>query len=306
MCHAGFAANHLEALLRGDTEDRATPAIQLGVLASSLPLERSYDGLFAAALLAALAEGSPNNHWRDTTEQISLLELCSELRDRLGEQTAFTAGRDGIKIPNPRYRPGTAERPVLLGDLLASLPVEDREHFLDKASGSDARDIGWYFSGRRAATRQVLQWLHDHPEGGVCVVTGAPGAGKSAFLGRLAVLADPGSQNACRALGMLDDPAELLPTPGLFDAVVHARELDTARVAIEIGAQLGIDVAFANRPEVALRAALVESGRAVTVLIDAIDEVTRGNEDGVTLAIIRALASLPGCRVVVGTRRDRA
>ncbi|MGB5757248.1 MAG: hypothetical protein WBM50_10065 [Acidimicrobiales bacterium] len=305
-CQSGFGANELADWVRDQSKAQGLPPVRLGVLASSLPLERSSEGVFVEHLLNAIREGSESNRWRPGTEEITLLELCDELRDRLGDfQYAFTAGNDGLKLPNPNYRADMADRPVLLGDLLADLPADEREHFLDKASVSDASEIGWFFTGRRGPTRRLLQWLKDHDQG-LYVVTGPPGAGKSAFLGHLAVLADTGSQAACRALGLLDDRPELLPTPGLFDAVVHARQLDTSRVAISLAQQLGIDVQDANRPEVALRQALMEADRSVTVLIDAIDEAARGHEDGLTIGIVRALAGVPRCRVVVGTRRDRS
>ncbi|MCP4224698.1 MAG: hypothetical protein GY773_15270, partial [Actinomycetia bacterium] len=223
-CHSGFGANDVADWVRDQSKAQGTPPVRLGVLASSLPLERSTDGVFIENLLAALKEGSGANRWRATTEAVTLLEPCDELQDRLGDlQYAFTAGNDGLRLPNPNYRADTADRPVLLGDLLADLATDEREHFLDKAAVSDAAEIGWFFTGRKGPTRRLLRWLENNDEG-LYVVTGSPGAGKSAFLGHLAVLADPGSQTACRALGMLDAAPDLLPPSGLFDAVVHARQ----------------------------------------------------------------------------------
>ena len=303
-CHAGQGANQIAAMLRLESEGTGSAGTDVGVLGSSLPLKPSYEGLFVRELTDAMENGSKNEHWRPGSPDITLLELRNELQDRLpDDQLAFTAGSDGLKLPNPAFRPNESDTPVLFEAVLAELSETDREHFLAKAAGSDLRDLGWYFSGRRSATQRLLDWLDEH-EAGVYVVTGPPGAGKSAFLGRLAITADRQSQSACRSLRMFDDPEEPRPPVGLFDAVVHARRLDAARVAIAIGEQLGIDVAEASRPEVALRAGLVEEGREVTVMVDAIDEAEPGQHDTVTMGIIRAIGSLPGCRVVVGSRRD--
>ena len=304
-CHAGAGALQVADMLGLDSKERRNEGTDIGVLGAALPLDPAYEGRFVRELTDALRNGSNSKHWQSISPDITLYELRDELRDRLDEQIAFTAGNDGIKIPNPACRPGHHETSALFDDILAELSEDDREHFLAKAAGADIGDLGWYFSGRRGASRRLLTWLGRHDEG-VYVVTGSPGAGKSAFLGRFAIMADKNSQSACRSLGMFDDANEPRPTAGLFDAVVHARKLDAARIAIDLGDQLGIDVSHATKPAVALRVALVEQDRSITVLVDAVDEVEAGQHDAVTVGIIRALGSLPGCRVIVGSRRDIA
>ncbi|MFD3442742.1 hypothetical protein ACFWU3_35230 [Streptomyces sp. NPDC058685] len=306
VCHAGFAASQVQQALSHVAAAQAAPAMDLGVLVSCLHHERCYSGSFVKALLSALEEGSEQGHWKDGDEYVTLQELRDELRDRLqDEQCAEVAGRSGLKVvPNPRYRADAAARTVELGELLRRLPPADREHFLQKASSTDANDVGWFFTGRQQMSREIVSWLASHDRG-VHVVTGSPGAGKSAFIGRLAVLADPESQSACRALGMLDGDPGVRPAVGCFDAVSHLKNRRVDDAATDIARQLGIELADSASPARDLVLELSDSGRRVTILADALDEAERGEEEFVARDVLRAIGSLEGCRVVVGTRRDR-
>jgi hypothetical protein len=305
-CYSAFAAHEIQQALDRAAVAHGVPGMDLAVLVPSLHHEKSYSGLFVDGMLEALENGSRGGYWKDGDEFVTLFELRDELRLLLqDEQCAHVAGRDGLKIiPNPRYRADAADRAVELGELLKHLPPADREHFLRKAAGSDAGDVGWFFSGRRRMTEEVVRWLRANDQG-VLVVTGVPGSGKSAFLGRLAVLADIGSQAACRVLGLLDDPADTRPPVGVFDAVVHIRNRRADDVARDVAEQLGIDLSASSSPPRDLVNALIDAQAHVTVLADALDEAEQGDEALIARDILRAVGNLAGCRVVVGTRRDR-
>lgn len=304
-CYAGFAAHEVQQAVDRAAAARGGPGMDLAVLVPSLHHERSYSGLFVKGMLEALEGGSQGGHWSDGDEYVTLMELREELRLRLSDdQCAYVAGRDGLKIvPNPRYRANAADRAVELGSLLAQLPDADREHFLQKAASADAGDVGWFFTGREYMTGRVIEWLSEHDRG-VLVVTGPPGAGKSAFLGRMAVLADRGSQPACRVLGLLDGD-HLHPPVGIFDAVVHLRNRRAEDVARDIAGQLDLDLSESTSPPRDLITLLSDQGRGVTVLADALDEAEHDDDVFIARDVLRAIASLPGCRVIVGTRRDR-
>ncbi|WP_192581349.1 caspase family protein [Micromonospora sp. AMSO12t] len=306
VCHAGFAAAQVQQSVAQAAAAQAGPIMDLAVLVSCLHHEKSYSGAFVDALLCSLEQGSPQGHWKDGDEYVTLQELRDELRDRLqDEQCAEVAGRSGLKIvPNPRYRADAAARSAEAGELLRHLAPADREHFLRKAASTDAIDVGWFFTGRHRPSVRAVEWI-GKADRGVLVVTGAPGAGKSAFLGRLAVLADRDSQSACRTLGMLDGDPATRPEVGAFDAVTHLKNRRVDDVALDIAQQLGIDVADSSSPARDLVLALADSGRRVTVLADALDEAERGEEEFVARDVLRAIGNLDGCTVVVGTRRDR-
>jgi hypothetical protein len=310
VCRAGFAASEVQAALDRQAASTTGPSMRLAILVSCLHHERSYSGRFVETLIGALRDGSgaagEQRHWRDLDPWVTPGELCDELRDRLSdEQCARVAGLSSIKlVPNPRYRVGAADRSVAIGTLLQGLSVDDREHFLLKASGADAADVGWFFAGRNEVNRSVLRWLDAHDQG-TLVLTGSPGAGKSAVLGRLAVLADRRAQAVCRALGMLDVDPLTVPPVGLFDAVVHLKSKSADVVAQELAAQLGFDLSTSVDPITDLMLELTDSRRAVTVLADALDEAEPGEDVLIARDLLRAIADVSGCRLVVGTRRDR-
>jgi hypothetical protein len=112
-------------------------------------------------------------------------------------------------LPNPRYRPG----------LLAGV-VEERawrlvqsggaEHFDLAARGIEVGESGWYFAGRTRLLRALVDWL-TRAEHGVRIVTGPPGAGKSAVMGRLATLSDPQYREAAIEAGVIAPTGTILP-----------------------------------------------------------------------------------------------
>jgi hypothetical protein len=315
-CRSGFGALQVqEALTRALMANGRSPDI--GVLASCLPLEKSGDGEFGEQLVKAIRDGS-ENHWRDTDSYIPLIKLRNELRDRLGdEQYAVSAGNDGLDvIPNPRAERDAPERPLESYAVLAQLPADDRRHFLQMAAGADLGDVGWFFSGRVEVSREVVTWLRYHQRG-LVVVTGAPGSGKSAFLGRLAILADRGSQGAIQRLQLRANASDgTVPTVGSFDVVLPLRARTAEHVAAELMEKLGLKV-----PEGAdscdclpkeltterlerLRRRFRDDEAGLTILADGLDEAYSGVEAyHIVVEILRPLVER-GCRVIVGTRPD--
>lgn len=305
-CYAGFAAQEIQQAIDRAAAAQSGAGMDLAVLVPSLHHQKSYSGLFVQGIIESLENGSRGGFWKDGDEFVTLLEIRDELRLRFADdQCAYVAGRDGLKVfPNPRYRADAADRSVEMGDLLCELSDADREHFLRKASSTDGGELGWFFAGRQHASKTIVEWI-ERADSGIIVVTGGPGTGKSALLGRLAVLADAGSQPACHALGLLDGDASARPKIDSFDAVVHLRNRRSDDVAIDIAAQLGVDLSYSSSPPRDLIAYLSDSGQRVTVLADALDEADHGEDVFIARDVLRAIASLPGCRVVVGTRRDK-
>ena len=96
-------------------------------------------------------------------------------------------------------RQATRER---LAEVAARPAHDQRNHFAPRGRGvlPFGGRQGWYFTGRTRALRELAQWLTDSGQPTVQVVTGTPGSGKSAMLGRLVLLADPQHrQTALRA-----------------------------------------------------------------------------------------------------------
>ncbi len=179
-------------------------------------------------------------------------------------------------------------------------------HWRPRARGvSIDSERGYRFRGRSVALTAIVNWLdRPSPDRRVLVVTGTPGVGKSAVLGRIVTTADA----TVRAALPSDDDA-VRASPGSIACAVHAKGKTALEIATEIAR-----AASARLPDDAadlapmLRDALVERrGKRFNVVIDALDEAATPIE---TRAIIRQIV-LPlvetcsdvGAQVVVGSRR---
>jgi hypothetical protein len=69
---------------------------------------------------------------------------------------------------------------------------EARKHWRPRARGvSNESEVGYRFRGRRAALTAIVRWLQrPRPDRYALLVTGSPGVGKSAVLGRVVTTAD--------------------------------------------------------------------------------------------------------------------
>jgi len=104
-------------------------------------------------------------------------------------------------------------------------------HWRPRARGvSIESEPGWRFRGRTAALSRIVSWL-DRPTPGrrVLVVTGSPGVGKSAVLGRIVTTADP----TIRASLPADDVA-VRARVGSVSCAVHVKGKTALEVAGEI------------------------------------------------------------------------
>ncbi|MFD0662067.1 NACHT and WD repeat domain-containing protein [Thermocatellispora tengchongensis] len=182
---------------------------------------------------------------------------------------------------------------------------EGVRHWRPRARGVTVdSERGYRFRGRTAALTTIVNWLgRARPDRRALVVTGSPGVGKSAVLGRIVTTADAGIRDELPE----DDEAVRAPV-GSVACAVHAKgktALDVAReIARAASAALPEDVDDLER---ALQAVLPERSRRFNVVIDALDEVTSPTEartiiTHVVLPIVETCAEL-GAQVVIATRR---
>ena len=163
------------------------------------------------------------------------------------------------------------------------------DHWARSARGTTMGDE-MYFTGRAAALARLAGFVAA-ADAGLCVVTGMPGAGKSALLGALVVRASRPDLLSHRLL----DAVPLCR----IDAAAHARGKSAAELVDEIGAALGLPAATPDRARKALFEWLRTAPVPASVFVDAVDEA-----DGVAAAadLLREMSVHAG--VVVGTRPD--
>ncbi|MFI6551205.1 hypothetical protein ACIBO9_49070 [Streptomyces prunicolor] len=203
----------------------------------------------------------------------------------------------------PRNFPAPASARSLGTLLELTGPDPDVRHFVQSAVGLTGvlDQHGGGFSGRAHELHRLSRWMGGAGTAGPAVVTGSPGAGKSALLGLLVCAAHPRLREHTREVwGQVTAAPE--PVEGL--AVVHARDRRLDAIAGSLGRQLGLGDLDSEQFLTAIHTRPPD--RPPTLVLDALDEA----DD--TAAICAWLARLcapsddgnrSAPRVLIATRR---
>lgn len=156
------------------------------------------------------------------------------------------------------------------------------------------------FSGREDQLRKLSRWFDRAAEGPLAVVTGSPGAGKSALLGLLVCAAHPALREPTTPIWL---EAAVVPGPVGLLCAVDTSERTLEAVAEALGRQL--ELTGEVTPD-ALATALAElSGPAPFLVIDSLDEANDAGEVAswlIRLAQLRREDGSAAVRLLVGTR----
>lgn len=175
---------------------------------------------------------------------------------------------------------------------------EARRHWRPRARGvSRDSERGHRFTGREEVLSRIVAWLDsERPAYSALVVTGSPGVGKSAVLGRIVTTADP----ALRA-ELPDSDTAVRATPGSVGCAVHAKGKTALDVAAEIARAAGVP-----RPErLEDLVAALDTGPRLNLVIDALDEAgtPAQTRELITGLVVPLAETCQAVRIVVGCRR---
>jgi hypothetical protein len=310
-CYSGHGASEIASSVARILALR-TPAPgqerAIAVIASAHPLEKAREGIFCGAVRSVLFEPKTPRLWSEKDAFIHSEFFARAIGKLLPSDVSRPEYKaDGIGqnfIPNPLYRPGQ----------IAEI-VEERawrlqqsggaEHFDLAARGIEVGGSGWYFSGRRELLRKLVAWL-ESATNGVRVVTGPPGCGKSAVMGRLATLSDPEYRKAAMQAGVLRLYGEVtIPPEGIVDVAIHAKGKTLDDCAYAVAQALAIPIEKEVAVDVdTLVAEVGNLDRRVTIVIDGLDEAASGHGEIVAKNLIVSLGQLALVRVLVGCRRS--
>lgn len=260
-------------------------------------------GHFVGELRNALSTYTEND------DTISLRGLLLAVGDRLGDDVdaiVEVPARAALVHERPATVPLTVNLALLREwrDVVATLEPEQRAHFLQKAQSAQIGELAWHFSGRHHESRALANWLRSS-RSGLLVVSGEPGAGKSALLGQAVVLSQAPLRDVLARAGLLPKMApEELPPIDAFDDVIHLTGKTLGDVISRVSAMAADEQ---DRRPLDARSFLDRvrgAKKRVTVLFDALDEA----QDPVSIArdVLRPLAEIPNAKVIVGTRRSLA
>jgi WD40 repeat protein len=202
-------------------------------------------------------------------------------------------------LPNPRHDA------ALHGfDLATQLQMEQDEQrredlekfFNPRARGVDVpQEAGWNFVGRHVALRDLTSWLTHTQNQVSIVVTGDPGSGKSAVIGRLYIMSH---RDWGRTVPRQSLPVDTIPPTDSIAVAIHARNRTSDEILRALCAAAGV-VATTTAGEF-LRA---RAGPPMVVAIDAIDEAV--DTDRLISAVLNPLienGAKSGLRLLLGTR----
>ncbi|MFJ8106019.1 hypothetical protein [Streptomyces sp. NPDC096132] len=313
-CASGIAASRIATEICDvlDHTSTAGPERRFAVIASARGFDSAEDGVFAETLERVVRQGPEDRRWTEHDETIRSDELADVMDRMMARRDAGTAYvARGAPVPGLR-------NPLHPSAIVPDEDVETKrlrrlragavdQHLVLCARGIEVGETGWYFCGRTRLLRRIIGWL-DRADRGLFAVTGSPGTGKSALLGRIATLSVPELRAVAEAEGALNDtPNSALPTLGSVDLALSCRNktLDDCLRAVADALDLP------TREDGWLRAAEVvrqvgDLGRRVAVVIDGLDEAKRAEAVPIAADLLRPLAELPGVRVLVGTRPHRA
>ena len=138
------------------------------------------------------------------------------------------------------------------------------------------------------------------------MVTGSPGVGKSAVLGRIVTTA-----NAATRTALPPDDDAVLANVGSVACAVHAKGKTALDVAMEIARAASASASLPEQVDdlsAGLREVLGEAARRFNLVIDALDEASDPTQarliiTGIVLPIAETCTDV-GVQVIVGTRRS--
>ena len=267
------------------------------LIAAARGRQLANDGAFVPAFCRAVenARGQLGGAMQAFIAPLSLVTTVNVEFKRTGvrQEAAWTAATpladDRIAlVPNRRFERG---RPA---------GMDVTEHWLPKASGGEPGSEAWYFTGREQALRELVVWLAlPASDRKARVLTGGPGAGKSAVLGRLVLLADPDQRARLQASGALAGvAADTVPELRVIDVSVHARGKTLAEVTNELGEKLALE---STSPRELLKLLELRQQR-LTVVVDALDESIEPAK--LARELLRPMTMMSAVKLLVGSRPD--
>lgn len=287
--------------LRDSLQDLGNPNVW--VLASAGEKEWAEQGVFVTAFTSALRRRPATGH---SQESVSLDWIAGEINAALrtagAGQTARlilprgeTTGIYPAFFENKEHVPG-----------VAGLTVDDQA-WVSRLRGApeESTTAGFYVTGHTGRVRVVddlARWMRDPDSGGLAVVTGSPGCGKSAMLALPVLLTDTRHRDTLlageRPNPLAERAAELFAGLRVFG--VYARGLDPYKIVDSIAQHLGRSVDSAEELLKDLEDHPETSSQII--VIDALDEAR--DPQGVLNDLLLPLTRRPGMRVVLGTRRN--
>jgi WD40 repeat protein len=289
-CFAGKGTAELTSKLSAVFRKNSAGSFYL--LGAALPRQEAQAGALAKALIQAIGELSKRYVMQEWLYFDQVVPAINQLLEKSGVQRAVLSALDASSeepkfFPNPSFVP--TDRAAVPADEAARAisDQEFRDHWGPRSRGVELdSDPGSYFSGRNAVLEKLGAFLSGRTDNAMRIVTGRPGAGKSAILSRLVTMSRPGYAS--------DLAAELAP----IDLAVHAKGKSAHDVTARVAKVLDVEPKME-----AILESLRRSSRPLRIVVDALDESMQPAE--IASQLLRPLNSIDSVRLLVGTRANQ-
>ncbi|MFC6079562.1 hypothetical protein [Sphaerisporangium aureirubrum] len=311
-CYSGSSAQEVAELLGRAFTQQTFPDGEpdISIIASCGSFDQVQDGHFAERFAGIVREGGSSRDWAPGNEYVFPFQIVDEIN----------AEADRRGLPRARHRAIGSPPRLIPNPKAMVLPTDDvhtqarrqqrildtglRDHFRRAASGIEVDSTGWFFVGRTRILSTLLTWLDEDRTYGLRVITGKPGSGKSAVLGRIATLSHPAYRELAEQEGALEGAAPgTIPREGLIDVALHARNKSLHDCWDLLSSGLDIPPppdGWRSSAELIDRVTALH--RPVRIIIDALDEARRDAILAIATDLIRPLGQRQDIRVLVGTR----
>jgi tetratricopeptide (TPR) repeat protein len=286
-CFSGGGVVDAVRLAEAVNSGRASPEkVWFGVLAACLGDEPARSGALVRELTRILSEGPQKADFRWDPSRPFICgddlvkAVCDDFSEPRQKPYPIKLGISWDFVCNPCYTPGLPDQPV--------------EHLLHAARGGSGEAS--YFTGRKNAIEQIVNWMRC-AEPGLFVLTGPPGCGKSAVIGRIVSLSS--SAERARLLAGTQIPVELDPGEASVDGQLHARGVTVDTASEMIAQQLGLDADGGLHVIIAEAERRSKKGDPLIVVVDGLDEALGFSRD---LAVEFLAPLARRALVLVGTR----
>ncbi|WP_330279286.1 caspase family protein [Streptomyces sp. NBC_00569] len=309
-CYAGAGTADVSRLA-ADLADLHRGRANRWHLAAARARDRAKENVFVDALADVFAHprhGATQRYVsvREVTERVNAHFRTHRPSQQARLTTTETDGQDPF-FPSPVFLPGLPADGIDLAGL-ALLRRRYDPHYGPRSRGLEhTGERGDYFTGRARALDELTAFLttpggdHDRK---ARVVTGDPGSGKSALLGRLLALAGPDAPRTRRDGDTSGSEQRLRAYPSVI--APHARRASLAALVADLAAALHLP-APADRD--CVLAALSGRTAPVAVVVDSLDEAGAAGDAQesrrIARELLQPLSTLPAVRLVVGTRRPQ-
>jgi WD40 repeat protein len=302
-CYAQAGTSEFAEIAHDLSKSYPTDGTGQWLLAVARTGDVAWDGAFVSALQFGLArcpagDRQPYQDFPGVVDNINTYFL-DHFPHQQASYSVVNATEPPPFFPNPGYLPFLPAEPLDIESQRRIASAMDR-HFGPRGRGVEAAaEKGMYFTGRKRVLAELASWLTASHDEKILVITGQPGSGKSAVLGRLITLAERES-SAERA----EASPETVPPVGAIDLPIHAHGASLADIMVLVGAAIGSRSATTEDVLEDVRT----SRRRLTIVIDALDEAGAANDQReasrIADELLRPLAEVAGVRFIIGTRSD--